>query len=420
MGLYGMMRTSVSGMAAQANRLSAVADNIANSDTTGFKRYTSQFSQLVTPGVRSEGAGEFNSGGVLSYINQAVSDQGPLNYTTSATDLAVAGNGFFVVNNQDGTPMLTRAGSFVPDSDGRLVNTAGMVLTGYNLENGPAAAVANGFAGLEEVVISESDLIANPTTQGTFQANLPSEAVANSTALPSANLATSDFTQKTSLVVYDNLGASKLMDLYFTKSAGNTWELAVFDQETAATGTAFPYSSGPLATQTLTFDPTTGDLSGGTSITFTVPNGASTTLDLADMTQLAADYTPFITEVNGNSPSQIKQIDFSDDGTMYARYEDGSFRALYQVPLATVVSVDQLKAETGSIFVESQDSGSVQLGFAGQGGFGVIVPSALEQSNVDLAEELTSMIQSQRGYTANSKVFQTGSDLMDVLVNLKR
>jgi len=130
MGLFGMMRTSVSGMAAQANRLSAVADNIANSDTTGFKRYTSQFSQLVTPGVRSGGSSAFSSGGVLSYTNQAVSDQGPLNYTTSSTDLAIAGNGFFVVNDKNGTPMLTRAGSFVPDATGRLVNTAGMVLTG--------------------------------------------------------------------------------------------------------------------------------------------------------------------------------------------------------------------------------------------------------------------------------------------------
>jgi len=138
------------------------------------------------------------------------------------------------------------------------------------------------------------------------------------------------------------------------------------------------------------------------------------------MTQLAADYIPFVAEVNGNSPSPIKKIDFDDDGTVYARYQDGSFRALYQIPLATVVSADRLTAETGSIFVESQNSGSVQLGFAGQGGLGIIVPSALEQSNVDLAEELTAMIQSQRGYTANSKVFQTGSDLMDVLVNLKR
>ena len=105
---------------------------------------------------------------------------------------------------------------------------------------------------------------------------------------------------------------------------------------------------------------------------------------------------------------------------MYARFGDGSFRALYRIPLANVASPDQLTAQTGSIFLQSQDSGDVQIGFAGEGSMGNIIPSALEQSNVDLAEELTTMIQSQRGYTANSKVFQTGSDLMDVLVNLKR
>ena len=105
---------------------------------------------------------------------------------------------------------------------------------------------------------------------------------------------------------------------------------------------------------------------------------------------------------------------------MFARYGDGSFRALYQIPLANVISPDQLTAQTGSIFTEGQDSGAIQIGFPGDGNLGILVPGALEQSNVDLASELTMMISSQRGYTANSKVFQTGSDLLDVLVNLKR
>jgi len=422
MGLFGMMRTSVSGMQAQANRLSTVADNIANSDTTGYKRYHTEFSQLVCPGVQSINTSEVGSGGVLTDLRQSVSQQGTLSYTSSITDLAIDGNGFFVVQDSAGTPYLTRAGSFVPDEQGRLVNSAGMRLTGYSLENGPVSAVANGFDGLEPVSVIESDLIADASTQGVFQANLPSAADAVTTPLPSANAATSTFSQKTSLVIYDNLGATKLVDVYFTKSAAETWEVAIYDQADAAATTGFPYASGPLAVETLSFDATSGALTGASpnSITFTVPNGLPATVSLAGMTQLAADYTVFEAKVNGNSPSPIKQVDIDENGTLFARYGDGSFRALYQIPLASVTSPDQLKAETGSIFSESQESGNIQIGFPGNGNLGVVVPSALEQSNVDLAEELTTMIQSQRGYTANSSVFQTGSDLLDVLVNLSR
>lgn len=422
MGLYGMMRTSVSGMQAQANRLSAVADNIANSDTTGYKSYTTEFSQLVSPGVRSANTSEVGSGGVLTDLRQSVSQQGTLAYTSSVTDLAIDGNGFFVVNSPAGLPYLTRAGSFVPDSEGRLVNSAGMALTGYSLENGPVSAVANGYDGLEEISIVQSDLVANASTQGSFVANLPSEADVATAPLPSANLATSEFGQKTSLVVFDNLGAPQLVDIYFTKTAVGDWEVSVYNQADASLGTGFPYASGPLVTDTLSFDITTGALTGAspTDISFTIPNGTATTIDLASMTQLAADYTVFDAQVNGNAPTPITGIDISADGLLSARYGDGSFRALYQIPLASVVSPDQLTAQTGSIFLEGQDSGSVQIGFPGDGVLGNVVPSALEQSNVDLADELTTMIQSQRSYTANSKVFQTGSDLLDVLVNLQR
>ena len=121
MSLYGMMRTGVSGMNSQANRLSTVADNIANSSTTGYKRASTEFSSLVLPST----AGSYNSGGVTTTVVNAISKQGALQYTTSVTDLAIDGDGFFVVEDPSGTSFLTRAGAFVPDKDGYLVNTAG-------------------------------------------------------------------------------------------------------------------------------------------------------------------------------------------------------------------------------------------------------------------------------------------------------
>lgn len=419
MSLYGMMRTGVSGMNAQANRLSTVADNIANSGTTGYKRSSTEFSSLIIPST----GGNYTSGGVTTTVRTSISQQGDLKYTTSGSDLAINGNGFFVVENSSGTPFLTRAGSFVPDGEGNLVNAAGFYLMGYSFAAGPPAATANGFGGLERVSIAQQELLAVPSTQGTFTANLPVDADTVAPAsLPSANAANATATQKTSLVVYDNLGSEVMLDIHYTKTGANTWEIAVFNQAGAAPGAPFPYAPGSLlATQTLTFNGTTGALTspaGGVNIA--VPNGGAFNIDLSKMTQLGMEYTELKVEANGNAPSGIESIEIGSDGTMYAQYKNGSFRELYRIPLADVPSPDMLTALPGNVYSPSADSGDLQIGFPGSGGLGAMLSGALENSNVDIAEELTNMIESQRSYTANSKVFQTGADLMDILVNLKR
>jgi flagellar hook protein FlgE len=151
-----------------------------------------------------------------------------------------------------------------------------------------------------------------------------------------------------------------------------------------------------------------------------VPNGQSLNLDLSSMTQLSAGYTVANAQVNGNAPSTIDKVTISQDGIVSAQYDDGTMRALYRIPLANVPSPDQLQTLPGNVFAESANSGPVHIGFANDGGFGSVNSGALESSNVDIADELTNMIEAQRSYTANSKVFQTGTDLMDIVVNLKR
>ena len=419
MSLYGMMRTGVSGMNAQANRLSTTADNIANSDTTGYKRSSAEFSTLIMPST----GGAYNSGGVTTTIRQAVSDPGVLQYTTSVSDLAVSGDGFFVVQDPSGTPFLTRAGAFVPDAQGRLVNAAGFQLMAYSYANGTPAATVNGFEGLEPVVISDQGLTATPSTTGSYSGNLPAGATPVAAGnLPSTNSAGAQYTSKSSMVAYDNLGNKKLLDVYFTNTGTGTWEVAVFDQSKATPGTGFPYAAGgALGSANLTFDTTTGKLTGTpTGISFTVPGGASLNLDLSKLTQLGTGFTVSDAQVNGNAPSTIDKIQISKDGTIYAQFKDGTSKALYKIPLADVQSPDQLKALPGNVYAQGTDSGAIRVGFANEGKTGSIISGALENSNVDIAEELTDMIAAQRSYTANSKVFQTGSDLMDVLVNLKR
>ncbi|WP_048647437.1 flagellar hook protein FlgE [Nitratireductor soli] len=418
MGLYGMMRTGVSGMAAQSNRLSTVADNIANSSTNGYKRAKAEFSSLVLP----SSGGSYNSGGVTTSIRYSISQSGPLQYTTSGTDLAIEGGGFFVVQDASGKPFLTRAGSFVPNAEGELVNAAGYKLMGYSYANGTPAVTANGYAGLEAVTIAQSELVSTPSRNGTLTANLPASAeIVPGADLPSGNAAGAQYSHKTSLVAYDNLGGQKLLDVYMTKSGANTWEVTVYDRADAAPNTSFPYANPPLSTTTLNFDPTNGKLAGGspTDITLAVPGGDTLTLDLSDMTQLDAGFSAK-GEVDGSAPYAIDSVEIGNDGTIFAQYADGSMRALYRIPVANVQSPDQLQVVTGNVFSEGAESGGVQLGFAGEGGLGKVVAGALESSNVDIAQELTDMIEAQRNYTANSKVFQTGSDLMELLVNLKR
>jgi flagellar hook protein FlgE len=169
----------------------------------------------------------------------------------------------------------------------------------------------------------------------------------------------------------------------------------------------------------MTFSATDGSVLTGANMSVAVPNGSTVNIDLGKTTQLAASYSVIDTQMNGNAPSAVQKVEVGDDGVLYSVYENGTRAASFKIPLANVRSPENLTQLSGNVFAESSGSGNVVVGDAKTGGLGKIVASSLEESTVDLAEELTVMIESQRGYTANSKVFQTSADLVDVLVNLK-
>jgi flagellar hook protein FlgE len=415
MSLFGSMRTAASGMNAQASRLGTVSDNIANVSTTGYKEASAEFETMLG----QTGQTEYSSGGVISSVRQLTSEQGALRGTASATDLAISGNGFFVVSNDSGANYLTRAGSFVPDANGNLVNTAGFKLMGYPL-NGSVASGLSGLGGTTAVNIGQLALTATPSSSATFTANLPSTAVATAAgSLPSANQAGAEVVGKSSIVAYDNLGTPVTLDVYFNKTADNEWEVSVFNKADASPGGGFPYASGALSTSAMTFSPTDGSVLTGSAMSVAVPNGSTVNIDLSKTTQLAASYSVIDTQMNGNAPSAVQKVEVGEDGILYSVYENGTRAASFKIPLANVRSPENLTQVSGNVFAESSGSGNVVVGDAKTGGLGKIVASSLEESTVDLAEELTIMIESQRGYTANSKVFQTSADLVDVLVNLK-
>ena len=420
MSIFGTLNTAVSGMAAQASKLGTIGDNIANANTVGYKSADTEFETFLG----SQSNSEYNSGGVQTRVRYGIADQGSITTTASVTDLAISGNGFFLVQDANGSNVLTRAGSFVPNATGNLVNTAGYKLMGYNLTDG-SSATANGTGGLQVIDLSKQALSASPSKTGTLSVNLPSNAPVATADLPSANAASSAATEKTSLVAYDDLGNQVTLDVYMTKtgvdaSGNNQWEVAVYNKADAAAGGGFPYTSPMLGSSSLTFDKTTGKLTAGSTsaVPISIPNGETVSLNMGLATQLAADYTVASATIDGTAPSKLDHITIGNDGTVTSVYANGVQSATYRIPLAAVESPDNLTALSGNVYQVSLASGTMTVGTAGTGTLGIIKSDSLESSTVDLATELTSMISAQRGYEANSKVLQTGSDLLSVLTNL--
>jgi len=400
-----------------------VGDNIANASTTGYKSASTSFSSLVL----SSSGGTYNSGGVITNVNYSISQQGALQSTQSGTDLAIKGDGFFVVQDPAGNVFLTRAGSFTPDEDGFLVNDSGFKLLGYQYSGTTPTTVINSFDGLVPVNVSANGMTATASTTGSLTGNLTATAPAVAAAdLPSTNGTTVKVDQvstlKTSVTGYDPLGKAIQYDFYFSKTGDGEWEVTVYDAAKSTNG-GFPYSEGPLETMNLSYDDFGKLLTSPSTLTIddTTNNNTKIDVDLSGMTQLGAEKSTISKGgVNGNPAEEVQSISVSADGTVSATYAKSAARPLFQIPLADVASPDNLTVLSGNVFQTSPDSGVVTLGFAGQTGFGTIASKQLESSNVDIATELTEMIQAQRSYTANSKVFQTGSDLMDVLINLVR
>ncbi len=421
MSLFNSMRTAVSGMAAQSNALSAISDNIANSSTVGYKDAQAQFETVLDQNATSE----YESGGVQTDIRYGVATQGTLETTSSSTDLAVNGNGFFVVSNGGQGTYLTRAGSFVPDTSGNLVNTAGYQLQGYKINpDGTTSST------LSTVNIDNQTLQAAASTNGTLTANLPSTAtaVAAGSTPGTSNTSGTSYTDKTSITVYDDLGTSQVMDVYLTKTADNQWEAAVYPQSDASPSGGFPYTAGgvPGATPdavatpvTLKFSGTDGSLTSPSPATLPITVGGNTVnIDIGATTQLASSFAVTAATADGNAPSKLNNVKIGTDGTVTEVYASGFQKAAYKIPLATVESPTNLTNLTGNVYQVSQTSGPMVLSGATTNGTGSILSDTLEESTVDLATELTNMIQSQRSYEANSKVLQAASDLLGDLNRL--
>ncbi|WP_250938011.1 flagellar hook protein FlgE [Allorhizobium sonneratiae] len=404
------MSSAVSGLTAQATALTSIGENISNSDTIGYKSSTTSFSSLV-------------SGGVSSSTSTTQTVSGTLTSTSTETNLAINGDGYFIVQDTDGNIFLTRQGDFSVNSDGYLENSSGYTLLGYEDSSGDASAVTNGFENLVPVKVSSSTLSASATTKVTASGNLDSsdDTVTGDTA--SSNASDATYSYKSSVVAYDSLGNAITYDVYYTKTDDNTWDVAVYNSADATDDTTFPYTGdGLIGSTTLTFDSTTGELESGSDSSVSVSdstNGLDFSIDLSSLTQLSSTSSVSNT-ADGSAAETSTDYTIGSDGTISTTNSDGTSNPLYKIALATVASPDNLESVDGTAYKVTADSGTVVVGFAGEGSFGTIESSTTESSNVDLATELSNMIQAQRAYSANSKVLQTAADMLDTVINIVR
>ena len=444
MSVYGALFSGVSGLAANSNALGMIADNITNINTVGYKATKARFSTLVTEG----GSGTtYSPGGVQANPQTLVNTQGLLQASTSNTDLGIIGQGFFVVSDNSNNGLtstnikFTRAGSFFPDDAGFLRNTAGLYLKGWPLDqNGNIPTNLGDLSTLETINTSGLTGTAEATTSVKLRANLQSSQTvsplegAYNAAVSANNMASgavpADFERN--VQIYDAQGGTHTITISMLKSSTpNQWHVEMY----AKPASDVPGLDGQIATGTMAFNPDGSFDAAGTTPALLAPiaaawtNGSSpgnVTFDFGTdgktdgFTQYDSVSTLISSSVNGAVFGNVTGVEISEDGTVTAQFDNGLVKPVYRLPIANFQNPDGLERATGNSYTQSDQSGIFSLQTAGTGGAGVIAPSTLEASTVDLAQEFTNLITTQRAYSASTKVITTADQMLDELNQLKR
>ena len=405
----GSFSIALTGLRAQSEALNTIGNNLANLNTTAFKDQTTTFSDLFYQQVGSSGSGDPLQQGLGTRVSGTQSDfgQGSISTTGNATDMAIEGNGFFVINN-GGTQELTRAGNFQLSSSGQLQTSDGAAVMGYQALNGKASA--SGALGTLSLPIGETQA-AQATSNFSLSTNLDSSASVGTTF-------------SSALTMYDSLGTSHAATVTFTKTAQNSWGYSVALPSGDATGSA-------NTTGTLTFD-SSGNLvspSGNvTGIGFTgLADGAAdmnVSWNMFDannkstISQTSATSAVAATTQNGYASGSYNGFTIGADGTISAQFSNGQTEAVGTVALASVANVQGLTRAGDNAYVTTAASGQAAIGAAGAGGRGSLEDDALEGSNVDISTEFSNLIVAQRAFEANSKTVTTFDTVTQETINL--
>ncbi len=434
MGISSALNAGVSGLSANSTRLATISDNIANSETFGYKRAEADFASLVLDG----NSGPFAAGGVRVSTFRNVAAQGSLITTGNATDISISGRGFIPVTSFAGLTaedasrplQLTTTGSFSQDEAGFLRSAGGLFLMGWPADAAGSVTVPgrDSAAGLEPVNLTASLLSTSPTTQIDLGANLPATATeAGSSGAP----------LEIPVQYFDNLGRSNTVTLRFSPTvpaagSSNSWTAEIFDSagDPAVAVGSFevtfadtPPSAGSLETVTpaagTAYDPETGILTAplsGQDVEFALldPTGRSL------LTQFSSSFSPLGVSANGLPVGNLASVEIGEDGFLDAIYDSGFRRTIYQIPVGDVPNPNGLRTSSNSAFEVSQSSGDIFFYDAGTGPVGTTVGFSLAESTTDIAEELTDLIQTQRAYSSNARIVQTIDEILEETTNIIR
>jgi flagellar hook protein FlgE len=422
--MFTSFSTALSALAADSTAIDVVGNNLANLNTPGFKTSAVRFRDLVTESLGA-GLGETQVGfGTGQPLTVREFSQGAIQTSSGLLDAAVQGDGFFVVNDNSGNQLYTRAGSFQTDKMGNLLTDTGYKVQGWTTVD-PTTGQIDTNGSVTNIVVPVGSLKA-PVATSTFTAdlNLNSAAAADST---------SAFT--TPLPVYDSLGTKHVLTLAFAKTAPNQWSYQVrMPGEEISGGTpGTPFDiSGASGTMTFGTDGKLTDPAVGTPITFSIPglsDGASdmnmawdpyTSGGVGRITQFGQPSAPSASSQNGSGAAQLDHVGLATGGQILAEYTDGTQIVVAQVALASIRNPDSLIAAGNNAFHLSALTANPSIGLPGTGGRGSIQGGAVEASTVDIATEFTSLIVYQRAYEANAHVVTTADTLSQDTINLIR
>jgi flagellar hook protein FlgE len=428
----GSFSAALSGLSANATALSVVGNNLANINTVGFKASTVNFSDLVSQTV---GGSSFNPMQVgLGVVTSAITPnfgQGAPQNTATPTNVAIQGNGFFVIKNNQGGLQYTRAGNFTFDPEGNLVSPDGSKVQGYTTVKADGTIDSTGQP--TDVTVSPG-VLQPPKATSLFSAvsNLDATAAAGDT-----------FTS--TVQIYDSLGTAHLMTVTFTNAGAGNWNYAVtvpgVDVTGGTAGTPFPITTADNGTGQFVFDANgalstvqagSGTAAAPANVTITTPTwkdgaaASSLTWGILDangnptLTGFNAESATSSKTQNGTPPGQVNGVSITADGTITATFGAGQTIAVGQLALANFNNPNGLVKLGNTAFGESQASGVANIGTAGTGGRGTLIGSELEQSNVDMGQEFTNMILAQRGYEANAKSITTSDQILQDTLMLKQ
>jgi len=399
----------LSGLNAASKNLDAIGNNVANSNTVGYKSASTAFADVYATSLAGGGATGIGIGVAVASVAQNFS-QGNIIGTSNPLDMAINGNGFFRLS-RDGEIVYSRNGQFHLDRDGYIVNATGANLTGLQATNGLIGGAVTNL----RVQVDGAGGFPQASTAASIIANLDAEAgVIDQTIYPFDPTDPATYTNATSMTLYDDIGVSRTVATYFVKTAPNTWE--VYATEDGALVAPQPPAAPAGRIGALTFAAGRLDAATLAALPFNV-NGV--TLDFEGSTQVASGFGVTELWTDGYPPGRFSGLTISDDGIIQTRYSNGRTEIVGQIRLDDFTNPHGLQPLGNNLFAETPESGQPIPGTPMTGRAGSVNSGALEESNVDLTAELVNMITAQRVYQANAQTIKTQDQIMQTLVNLR-